>query len=166
MPVSLLCRFEFAVVASPAIGVKDFKELVAWLRANPGRATFGVPSNGTIPHFAGSRLEEVLKLQMTRVPYRGSAPIVNDLIGGHLPFGIVTVADSIAQHRAGTVRILAVPSAERSPFLAGGADAEGERHRSGGRFLLRHVAAGRQPARIRQAAQRGRRRGSREARGA
>jgi tripartite-type tricarboxylate transporter receptor subunit TctC len=118
MPVSLLCRFEFAIVASPAIGVKDFKELAAWLVANPGRATFGVPGNGTIPHFAGSRLEEVLKLQMTRVPYRGSAPIVNDLIGGHLPFGIVTVADSIAQHRAGTVRILAVPSAERSPFLS------------------------------------------------
>jgi tripartite-type tricarboxylate transporter receptor subunit TctC len=118
MPVSLLGRFEFAIVVSPAIGVKDFKELVAWLHANPGRATFGVPSNGTIPHFAGSRLEEVLKLPMTRVPYRGSAPIVNDLIGGHLPFGIVTLADSVSQHRAGTVRIVAVASAARSPFVA------------------------------------------------
>jgi tripartite-type tricarboxylate transporter receptor subunit TctC len=117
LPVSLLGRFAFGIVASPAIGVKDFKELVAWLRANPGRATFGVPSNGTIPHFAGSRLEEMLRLQMTRVPYRGSAPIMNDVIGGHLPFGIVTVADSTTQHRAGAVRILAVSSAERSPFL-------------------------------------------------
>ena len=60
LPVSLLGRFEFAVVASPAIGVKDFKQLVAWLKANPGKSTFGVPSNGTIPHFTGSRLEEVL----------------------------------------------------------------------------------------------------------
>jgi tripartite-type tricarboxylate transporter receptor subunit TctC len=76
-----------------------------------------VPANGTIPHFAGSRLEEILKLPMTRVPYRGSAPVVNDLIGGHLPFGIVTVSDAIAQHRAGTLRILAVASARRSPFL-------------------------------------------------
>jgi tripartite-type tricarboxylate transporter receptor subunit TctC len=117
VPVSLLARFEFAIVASPAIGAKDFKELVAWLRANPGRATFGVPANGTIPHFTGSRLEEILKLPMTRVPYRGSAPVVNDLIGGHLPFGIVTMADSIAQHRAGGVRIVAVSSAARSPFL-------------------------------------------------
>jgi tripartite-type tricarboxylate transporter receptor subunit TctC len=117
VPVSLLVRFEFAITASPAIGVKDFNELVAWLRANSGKATFGVPANGTIPHFAGSRLEEILKLPMTRVPYRGSAPIVNDLIGGHLPFGIVTVADAIAQHRAGSVRIVAVSSAVRSPFL-------------------------------------------------
>ena len=118
VPVSLLVRFEFAIAASPATGAKDFNELVAWLRANPGKASFGVPANGTIPHFAGSRLEEILKLPMTRVPYRGSAPVINDLIGGHLPFGIVTVSDAIAQHRAGTVRILAVASAARSPFLA------------------------------------------------
>jgi tripartite-type tricarboxylate transporter receptor subunit TctC len=117
MPVSLLARFEFGVVASPAVDVKDFKGLVAWLKANPGKATFGVPANGTIPHFTGSKLEEVLGIAMTRVPYRGSAPIVNDLIGGHLPLGIVTVADAIPQHRAGGVRILAVASAERSPFL-------------------------------------------------
>ena len=51
------------------------------------------------------------------MPYRGSAPIVNDLIGGHLPFGITTIADAIPQHRAGGVRILAVSSAARSPFL-------------------------------------------------
>ncbi len=117
VPVSLLARFEFAVVASPAIDAGDFKQFVAWLKANPGKATFGVPSNGTIPHFTGSKLEQVLGIPMTRVPYRGSAPIVNDLIGGHLPFGITTVADVIAQHHAGGVRILAVTSAERSPFL-------------------------------------------------
>ncbi len=56
-------------------------------------------------------------MKMSRVPYRGSAPIVNDLIGGHLPFGITTIADAIPQHRAGGVRILAVSSAARSPFL-------------------------------------------------
>jgi tripartite-type tricarboxylate transporter receptor subunit TctC len=117
IPVSLLARFEFAVVASPAIGVKDFKQFVTWLKANPSKATFGVPSNGTIPHFLGSRLEEVLGTPMTRVPYRGSAPIVNDLMGGHLPFGITTLADVINQHRAGGVTVLAVTSATRSPFL-------------------------------------------------
>ena len=116
VPVSQMARFEFAVVASPSTEVKDFKQLVAWLRANPAKASYGVPSNGTIPHFTGWQLEQVLKLSMTRVPYRGTAPIVNDLIGGHLPFGITTLADAITQHRAGTVRILAVSGAERSPF--------------------------------------------------
>ena len=117
VPVSLLARFEFGVVAGPAVDAKDFKQFVAWLKANPSKATFGVPSNGTIPHFTGSKLEQVLGIPMTRVAYRGSAPIINDLIGGHLPFGIVTIADAIPQHRAGGVNILAVSSAERSPFL-------------------------------------------------
>jgi len=54
---------------------------------------------------------------LTRVAYRGSAPAINDLIGGHLPFAIVTIADAIPQHRAGNIKILAVSSAERSPFL-------------------------------------------------
>lgn len=117
VPVSQLARFEFGVVGGPAVDAKDFKQFVAWLRANPSKATFGVPSNGTIPHFTCSKLEQVLGILMTRVPYRGSAPIINDLVGGHLPFGITTIADALPQHRAGGVRILAVSSAERSPFL-------------------------------------------------
>ena len=120
VPVSLLTRFEFGIVAGPAVNADlkqvDFKGLVAWLKAHPKQATFGVPANGTIPHFTGWQLEQVLKLSMTRVPYRGSAPIVNDLIGGHLPFGITTLADAITQHRAGNVRIVTVNSAARSPF--------------------------------------------------
>jgi tripartite-type tricarboxylate transporter receptor subunit TctC len=117
VPVSLLARFEFGIVASPATEVKDFAGLVAWLKANPGKATFGVPSNGTIPHFTGSKLEQVLGIPMTRVAYRGSAPIINDVLGGHLPFGIVTIADAIPQHRARGITIVAVASRERSPFL-------------------------------------------------
>jgi tripartite-type tricarboxylate transporter receptor subunit TctC len=117
VPVSLLGRFEFGIVTGPATDAMDFTQLVAWLKANPAKATFGVPSNGTIPHFAGSRLAETLGISMTRVPYRGGALVMKDLVGGHLPFGIITLAEAIAQHRAGAVRILAVSSARRSPFL-------------------------------------------------
>ena len=119
VPVSQLVRFEFCVFVGAAVPaeVKDFKQFVAWLKANPGQATFGVPSNGTIPHFTGSRLEEMLGIKLTRVAYRGSAPIINDLIGGHMPFAISTLTDAIPQHRAGTIRVLAVSSAARSPFL-------------------------------------------------
>jgi tripartite-type tricarboxylate transporter receptor subunit TctC len=122
VPVSQLVRFEFCVVVGPAVDAKDFKQLdfaqfVSWLKANPDKATFGVPSNGTIPHFTGSRLEQVLGVSLTRVAYRGGAPIMNDLVGGHLPFAIVTLTDAIAQHRAGAVKVLAVTSATRSPFL-------------------------------------------------
>ena len=117
MPVSLLTRFEFCVAVGPAVDAKDFAGLVAWLKAHPDKATFGVPSNGTIPHFAGSRLEEILKIPLTRVAYRGTTPIINDLLGGHLPFAVITAADAIPQHRGGGIRIVAVSSEVRSPFL-------------------------------------------------
>jgi tripartite-type tricarboxylate transporter receptor subunit TctC len=117
VPVSLLGRYEFCIATSAGTDAKDFGQLVAWLKVNPTKASFGVPSNGTIPHFAGSRLEQILGVPMTRVPYRGGAPVVKDLIGGHLPFAVITLADALAQHQAGAVRVLAVSSAQRSPFL-------------------------------------------------
>src|SRR5712671_5226034 len=117
VPVSQLARFEFVVVVSPSIGVTDFKQLVAWIKANPSKASYGVPSSGTIPHFTGWQLEQVLGLSMTRVPYRGSAPIINDLVGGHLPLAVTTLSDTITQHRAGGIRIVAVSGPTRSPFL-------------------------------------------------
>lgn len=117
VPVSQLARFEFMVVVSPSIGVTDFKQLVAWIKANPAKASYGVPSNGTIPHFTGWQLENVLGLSMTRVPYRGSAPIITDLLAGHLPFAVTTLSDTITQHRSGGIRIVAVSGPTRSPFL-------------------------------------------------
>jgi tripartite-type tricarboxylate transporter receptor subunit TctC len=122
MPVSLLARFEFCVVVGPAVDAKnskdlDFKGFVDWLKAHPDKTTFGVPSNGTIPHFTGSKLEQVLGIPLTRVAYRGTTPIINDLLGGHLPFAVTPVADVVGQHQAGRLRILAVASAKHSPFL-------------------------------------------------
>src|SRR6201992_3377061 len=121
VPVSLLTRFDFGIVAGPAVNADikqlDFKALVAWLKANPKQATFGVPANGTIPHFTGSKLEQILGVPLTRGAYRGSALVINDLLAGTLPFGITTIADAMPQHRAGTVKIVAVSSGARSPFL-------------------------------------------------
>ncbi len=107
VPVSQLARFEFVVAVSPSIGVTDFKQLVAWIKANPAKASYGVPSSGTIPHFTGWQLEQALGASMTRVAYRGSAPIINDLVGGHLPFAVTTLSDpspSIAPAACGSSR--------------------------------------------------------------
>ena len=117
VPVSLLGRFEFGIVTGAGTEARTFSQLVAWLKANPAKSSFAVPSNGTIPHFAGAKLEQALGIPMTRVPYRGGAPIVKDLIGGHIPFAIITLTDAIPQHQAGGLRILAVTSQQRSPFL-------------------------------------------------
>jgi tripartite-type tricarboxylate transporter receptor subunit TctC len=117
VPVSQLARFEFVVAVTPSIGVTDFKQLVTWIKANPSKASYGVPSSGTIPHFTGFQLEKTLGLSMTRVPYRGSAPIITDLLAGHLPVCVTTLADTITQHRAGGIRIVAVSGPTRSQFL-------------------------------------------------
>ncbi|MGB9365138.1 MAG: Bug family tripartite tricarboxylate transporter substrate binding protein [Xanthobacteraceae bacterium] len=119
VPVSLLGRYEFCIATGPGTDAKDFSQLVAWLKANPAKSSFGVPSNGTIPHFTGSQLEQILGIPMTRVPYRGGAPIVKDLVGGHLPFAVITLADALPQHQADAIRVVAVSSAQRSPFLPG-----------------------------------------------
>jgi tripartite-type tricarboxylate transporter receptor subunit TctC len=117
VPVSQLARFEFVVAVSPSIGVTDFKQLAAWIKANPSKASYGVPSSGTIPHFTGWQLGKALGSPMEHVAYRGSAPIITDLLGGHVPIGVTTLSDTITQHRAGGIRIVAVSGPTRSPFL-------------------------------------------------
>ena len=165
------CRSRcLAASSSPSSQARDRREgFQATGRLAQGQSRPGDVRRAQQRHhsaFHGLAARGGARLQMTRVPYRGSAPIVNDLIGGHLPFGIVTVADSIAQHRAGSVRIVAVQQRGTVAVPAGRADTEGERHRSGRRLLVRHVAAGRQLAGVCQATERGGRRGAREARGA
>jgi tripartite-type tricarboxylate transporter receptor subunit TctC len=145
VPVSQVTRFEFALVTSPSIDARDFAQLVAWLRANPAKASYGVPSNGTIPHFTGWQLEQILKLSMTRVPYRGSAVRHHDARRRHH-----AASRRRRAHRCGEQRVaLALP--ERR------ADLEGKRRRSRRRRLVWHVAAGRQLARFCEEAQRRRR---------
>src|SRR5260221_2402103 len=90
VPVSQLVRFEICVVVGPAVDAGNFKQLdftqfVAWLKANPDKATFGVPSQGTIPHFTGSPLDEEVYINIARDAHPGGAPVMNDLRGCPLP---------------------------------------------------------------------------------
>lgn len=116
-PISLLARFEFCVAAALNTDIKSIKELAPWVKANPDKATYGLPGAGTIPHFTGVALSKLIGVDMRRLPYRGGAPAMNDLVGGQIPLSVGTVADALQQHRAGKIRILAVTSKTRSPFL-------------------------------------------------
>jgi tripartite-type tricarboxylate transporter receptor subunit TctC len=116
-PVSVLGRFEFVITAGNGIGVSTFPELMTWLKANPDKASFGVPSFGTIPHFAGVQLSRLSGVTMSAIPYRGGVPMLNDLTGGHLPFGVGPMGDVVGLHESGKVKVLAVASAQRSPFM-------------------------------------------------
>ena len=116
-PVAHLGTFEFGFAVANNVPAASLPELVAWLRANPAKATYGLPSLGTIPHFTGLQFAKLTGLTMTRLPYRGGAPAVQDVVGGQIPLAFVTVADALEQHRGGLLRIIATTGTRRSPFL-------------------------------------------------
>ncbi len=91
--------------------VKTLREFLAWARANPDKASFGAPS-GSSQHFTGAMLARDSNVKLEQVAYRGGAPAVTEVLGGHLP-AIITPLAELLPH-AGALRILAVTSRERS----------------------------------------------------
>jgi tripartite-type tricarboxylate transporter receptor subunit TctC len=97
--------------------VKTLKDFVAWCRANPGIANIADTSAGATPHFTGVMLAHEAKVTLTPVHYRGGAPAMEDLIGGHVPASVNPVSEVMAFAKAGSIRALAVTGQMRTPFL-------------------------------------------------
>lgn len=114
VPVSHVNDYDFAVTVAGAVPVRELSHLVAWLRANPEKANFGVPATGSLPHFVALMLAERAGVKAQVVGYRGSAPLVTDLIGGQVPVSIDTLETVLPQHEAGKVRVLASSGAARN----------------------------------------------------
>ncbi|MDP1684813.1 Bug family tripartite tricarboxylate transporter substrate binding protein [Hydrogenophaga sp.] len=114
--VSQASTYEFAVAVGAGVPVRELNHLLAWLRANPEQANFGVPATGSLPHFFGLMVGEKAGVKAQVVGYRGSGPLVTDLMGGQIPVAFDTFDSLLPQHEAGKVRILAVSSPKRSPF--------------------------------------------------
>ena len=117
-PVSHVNSYEFGVAVASAVPVKELSHLMAWLRANPEKANFGVPATGSLPHFFGLMVGDTAKVRAEVVGYRGSAPLLNDLLGGQVPVAFDTFDTLLPQHDAGKIRILAVSGAKRSALDA------------------------------------------------
>ena len=115
-PVSQASSYEFAVAVGAGVPVRELNHLLAWLRANPEQANFGVPATGSLPHFFGLMVGEKAGVKAQVVGYRGSGPLLADLMGGQIPVAFDTFDSLLPQHEAGKIRILAVSSAKRSPF--------------------------------------------------
>ncbi|WP_208509034.1 Bug family tripartite tricarboxylate transporter substrate binding protein [Variovorax paradoxus] len=116
VPVSHVNDYDFALAVSPTLPVRELNHLLAWMRANPKQANVGVPATGSLPHFFGLMVGEKAKVQTQVIGYRGSAPLLNDLIGGQVPIAVDTEDVVIPQHEGGKLRILAISGAKRSPF--------------------------------------------------
>jgi tripartite-type tricarboxylate transporter receptor subunit TctC len=115
--VSQLATFDFAVAVGPKVPATSLKELVAWVKADPARASFGSPGAGTLPHFFGLLFGRAAGIELRHVPYKGSAATLTDLAAGHVPMVFTTISDFVEMHKAGRIRILATSGAVRSPFV-------------------------------------------------
>jgi tripartite-type tricarboxylate transporter receptor subunit TctC len=96
---------------------RSVRDVLAGARQRPGYLSYGHAGNGTSPHLAGELLKYLAKVDIAAIPYKGGAPSLNDLIGGHVPLTFNNIPESIAHVKGGTVRALGVTSAARSPVL-------------------------------------------------
>jgi len=115
--IARVTTFDFAITAGPGAPAGDFKAVLAWLKANPGKANYATSGAGTIPHFAGQLLAQATGVPLTHVAYRGGAPAAIDLVGGQIPLMVDTASETLEHHKAGRVRILAVTGEQRSKAL-------------------------------------------------
>ena len=117
--VAPAARSALAFSVGPAVPaeVKTLADFVSWAKANPDKAIYATTAAGGTPHFTGLMLSQESKVPMTPVHYKGGAPALQDLIGGHVSSSINPVGETLPFAKAGTVRVLAVTSPQRSKFM-------------------------------------------------
>jgi tripartite-type tricarboxylate transporter receptor subunit TctC len=116
VPVTPVCAYSFVLVVDPRHPARDVAGLVAWARARDGLAC-GNPAAGSMPHFLAVQASLAFGVPVTHVPYRGSAPAVQDVLAGNLPTAMVTLGAVSELQRSGRIRIIGISSAERAPAL-------------------------------------------------
>ena len=116
-PLGLMARFHLVLAAQPGSAIGSARDFVEAARAQEGRLTYGSPGIGSPHHLAMERLTRDLGIRLTHVPYRGMAPVMNDLMAGVVECGIVDIAAGGAVLRAGRIRPLALCSEARHPSL-------------------------------------------------
>lgn len=119
VPVSQVTSYDFALAVGPTMPLDRVMFLVSWLWAHPQDTKFGVPATGSLPHFFGLMLGDALSIKPQIMGYKGSAPLLADLVVGKLPIAIDTLDSLYPQHVAGKVRILAVSGTQRANFAKG-----------------------------------------------
>ncbi|MDI1273361.1 tripartite tricarboxylate transporter substrate-binding protein, partial [Polaromonas sp.] len=116
VPVAAAARVLVFLEVKPSLPVSNVKEFLAYLKANPGKLSFGSPGNGSSPHLAAEMLKAQTNTFAVHVPYRGAAPAMQDLLGGQLDF-MFDPGIGLQHVKAGKLKLLAVGSAKRSPLF-------------------------------------------------
>ena len=117
--VAQVARYVGAFAVAANVPAKNFNEYLAWARANPASANIGIPAPGSKPHFGMLALARETGAKLTTVPYKGSAPLVQDLLGGQIAAGTTAMGDFLDHHAAGKLRIIGVIDPRRVAQLPG-----------------------------------------------
>jgi tripartite-type tricarboxylate transporter receptor subunit TctC len=107
-PVALLSSQPLLIVAKKAMPANDLKELIAWLKANPDKATMGHPGSGSAAHVGGAFMQKETGTRFQFVPYRGGGPAMQDVISGQIDFTMTVASNSLPQIRSGLIKPYAV----------------------------------------------------------
>jgi len=116
-PVTLAVTSTTVVTVHPSVPAKTIKDLVALVRANPGKYSYSSAGAGTQAHLAGEQFRLSLGLDLVHIPFNGGGPAIAAVVGGHTPIGFSSPAASIPQIKEGNVRALAITSKRRSQIL-------------------------------------------------
>jgi tripartite-type tricarboxylate transporter receptor subunit TctC len=101
------------IAVHPSVAAKDLRELIALGKARPGKLSYSSCGNGTPQHLGGEMLKRAAGMDMVHVPYRGCAPALADLLGGQVPIGVNTVANTLPHVKSGKLRAIALLSPRR-----------------------------------------------------
>ena len=114
-PIAVVAANVLCIAVHPSVPVQTLKELIAYAKANPGKLSYGHAGVGSIQHLTGELFKSLAGTpDIVQVPYRGTGPLVTDLLGGQIPMGTPGVTGQVLElHRSGKLRVLAVTSAKR-----------------------------------------------------
>ncbi|MGQ9724917.1 MAG: Bug family tripartite tricarboxylate transporter substrate binding protein [Tepidimonas sp.] len=115
--VAGFATFVNALAISGGTPAKTYRDFISWVRQQGGRASIGVPAPASVPQFLVQSLAKREQLDLVAVPYRGSAPMMGDMLGNQIPAGVGSVPDFIENHKAGKVRIAGVMGRTRQAIL-------------------------------------------------
>jgi tripartite-type tricarboxylate transporter receptor subunit TctC len=115
--VAVMSQSPNVLVVSPEAPVRSAQDLIGYARANPGKLRYGSQGNGTTSHLTAELFQRLTQTKLLHVPYRGTAPALNDLIASHVDLMFVDAAAVVPFHRSGRARILAIASHQRLPDL-------------------------------------------------
>ena len=113
-PIALIGNTPWLFAVKNDLPVKDLRELIAWLKANPDKATFGTAGQGSPSHIGGVLFQNATGTRFQLIPYRGTAPVIPDLVSGQIDMAILDPITSLPQFRGGRIRILALMAKSRT----------------------------------------------------